>query len=90
MIATKRNYTTIDKEVLFMVYVINKFHHYIIGYQVFVYIDHVAIHYLMNKTMVSGRIIRWLFLLQEINVTIFDKPDKANVVANYLSRLTMR
>jgi len=42
----------------------------------------------MKKLVVSGRIIRWLLLLQEFNVNIVDKLGKANVVANFLSRLS--
>lgn len=41
----------------------------------------------MNKPMVSGRIIRWLLLLQEFNVSIIDKIGKDNMVVNFLSRL---
>ena len=41
----------------------------------------------MNKPLTSGRITRWLLLLQEFNITIVDKWGKSNVVANFLSRL---
>ena len=44
--------------------------------------------YLMNKPNTSGRIIIWLLLLQEFNSTILDKPQKHNVVAKFVSRLT--
>ena len=44
--------------------------------------------YLMNKIDVNGRVIRWLFLLQEFDITILDKLGKHNVVAYFLSRLT--
>ena len=70
-----------------MIFAINKFRHYIIGYEVFVHTDHSAIKYLMNKPLTSGRVTRWLLLLQEFNVTIVDRPGKSNVVADFLSRL---
>ena len=41
----------------------------------------------MNKIDVSRRIIRWLLLLQEFDLTIIDKPRKHNVVVDFLSRL---
>lgn len=66
---------------------INKFRHYIIGYQVYVHTDHDAIKYLMKKTDVSGRIIKWLLLLQQFYITIMDKPGKHNVVVYFLSIL---
>ena len=41
----------------------------------------------MNKTDVSGRIIRRLLLFQQFDITIMDKPGKHNVVVDFLSRL---
>ena len=57
------NYKVTKKELLVVVHSLNKFRHYIIGYQTFVHTDHVAIRYLMNKPDVNARIIRWLLLL---------------------------
>lgn len=81
------NYTTIEKEFLAMVYAINKFRHYNTSYKVFLHTNHVAIWYLMNKVVVGGRIIRWLLLWQEFDITIVDKPSKDNVVADFLYRI---
>ena len=41
----------------------------------------------MNKIDVSGRVVRWILLLQEFDLTIMDKLGKHNVVADFLSRL---
>ena len=41
----------------------------------------------MNKPTIIGKLARWLLLLQEFNITIVDKPRRANVVADYLSRI---
>ena len=43
----------------------------------------------MNKLDVNARIIRWLLLLQQFDLTIVDKPGKENVVADFLSRLVI-
>ena len=59
------NYTVTEKELLTVMHSLNKFRHYIIGYQTFVHIDRAAIKYLMNKPDVNARIIRWLLLLQQ-------------------------
>jgi len=69
------------------VYAINKFRHYIIGYEVFIHIDHSAIKILMNKPITNGRITRWFWLLKEFNITIVDRPRKENLVAYFLSRI---
>ena len=57
------NYTVTEKEFLAVVHALNKFQHYITGYQTFVHTDHATIRYLMNKPDVNARIIRWLLLL---------------------------
>ena len=43
----------------------------------------------MNKPDVNAHIIRWFILLQQLNLTIIDKPGKENVVANFLSRVNL-
>ena len=57
------NYTVTEKEFLALVHVVNKFRHYITGYDVFVHTDHSAIKFLMNKSITSGRVTRWILLL---------------------------
>ncbi len=51
------NYTVTKKELLAIVHSLNKFRHYITGYQTFVHTDHAAIRYLMNKLDVNTHII---------------------------------
>ena len=53
------NYTVTEKELLAMVYSINKFQHYITGYETFIYTDHSSIKLLMNKPITNGRITGW-------------------------------
>lgn len=59
----------------------------IIGYPTFVHTDHARIRYLMNKPVTPGHVTRWLLLLKEFQITIIDKPNKDNVVVDFLSRL---
>jgi hypothetical protein len=84
---TELNYTVTEKESLAVVHAIKKIHHYIIGYEIFVHIDHSAIRFLMNKPITNGRVTRWLLLLQEFNITLLDRPGKDNVVAEFLSQI---
>jgi hypothetical protein len=79
----KVNYTVTEKELLAVVHAINKFRHYIIGYQAFVHTDHSTIKFLMNKPVTNPRVTRWLLLLQEFNINIIDRPGKDNLVADF-------
>ena len=76
-----------EKELLAIVYALKFFWHYITSYSIYVQIDHATIKYLLKKPTITGRLTRWLLLLQEFDITIVDKPRKANVVADYLSRI---
>ncbi|XP_028181399.1 uncharacterized protein LOC114368281 [Glycine soja] len=81
------NYTTIEKEMLAIVYALEKFRSYLVGSKVIVYTDHAAIKYLLNKADSKPHLIRWILLLQEFDLVIRDKKGSENVVANHLSRL---
>ena len=80
-------YIVIEKELLVVIYALNKFRHYIIRYEIFVHTDHSTIKNMMNKPTISGRLARWFLLMQEFDITILDKANKANVVAKFLSQL---
>ena len=82
------NYTVIEKELLVVVHYLNKFRNYITGDQTLVHTDNVTIKYLMNELDVNARIIRWLSLLEQFDLTIVDKAWKENVVENFLLQLT--
>ena len=81
------NQTDTKKEFLAVIYAINKFCHYITGYEVFVHTDHLVIQYLMNKPITNARITIWILLLKEFNVIVIDQLGKENQVADFISRL---
>ena len=81
------NYTITKKELLVVVHAINKFRHYIKGYQDFVQADHSTIKFLMKKPITNPRVTWWLLLLQEFNINIIDRPGKDNLVVDFLSRM---
>ena len=86
MSVAERNYTTTEREALAVVYSCKKFRHYLLGYKVIFHTDHDSLKYLVNKPDLSGRIARWILLLQEFSYEVVVKPGKANVNADYLSR----
>ncbi len=70
-----------------MVYVLQKFKHFLLGYKFVFYVDHMALVYLVNKPQMLGRITRRLLLFLEYEFTIVYKLDRTHVVANVLSIL---
>nr|GEX75506.1 DNA-directed DNA polymerase [Tanacetum cinerariifolium] len=81
------HYTTIEKEMLAVVYAFEKFQTYLVLSKSIVYTDHSALKYLLNKQDVKPRFLRWVLLLQEFDITILDKKGSENLAADHLSRL---
>ncbi|XP_074300737.1 uncharacterized protein LOC141632048 [Silene latifolia] len=81
------NYATTEKELLAVVYALDKFRAYLVGSKVTVYTDHSALKHLLAKKEAKPRLIRWILLLQEFDLSIRDKSGAENVVADHLSRL---
>ena len=86
---TQRNYTTTEKELLAVVYALDKFRSYLIGSDIVIFTNHSALKYLLTKQNAKARLIRWVLLLQEFSIQIRDKKSVENVVADHLSRLTI-
>ena len=81
------NYTTTEKELLAVVFALEKFRSYLLGSKVLVYSDHAALKHLLSKKNTKPRLIRWILLLQEFDLKIRDKKGSENVVADHISRI---
>ncbi|CAL2256323.1 unnamed protein product [Prunus armeniaca] len=68
------NYSTTEKELLAIIFALEKFRSYLIGTKVIVFSDHAALRYLFQKKDAKPRLIR-------------DKKGSENVVVDHLSRL---
>ena len=80
------NYTTTEKELLAIVFAFDKFRVYLFDPKVTVYIDHLAIMYLISNKDAKLRLIKWILLLQEFDLEIIKKSTE-NQIADHLSRL---
>ena len=81
------SYTTTEKELLAVVFALEKFRSYLLASKVIVYSDHAALRHLLSKKDAKPRLIRWILLLQEFNLEIRDKKGSENSVADHLSRI---
>nr|GEV17954.1 reverse transcriptase domain-containing protein [Tanacetum cinerariifolium] len=69
------HYTMTEKEMLAVVYAFEKFRPYLVLSKSIVYTDHSALKYLLNKQDAKPRLLRWVLLLQEFDITIRDKKE---------------
>ena len=84
----EKNYSVTEREGLGMIYSVQKYRHYLLGYKFTFHVDHDALKYMVNKPQLSGRIARWVLLLQEFDFTVTVRPGKRHANADFLSRLS--
>nr|GFA15088.1 hypothetical protein [Tanacetum cinerariifolium] len=87
MTDVESNYTTTKKEMLFVVYVFEKFRSYLIMNKSIVHTDHSALKYLFAKKDAKARLLWWVLLLQEFNFKVLDTKRAENLTADHLSQL---
>ncbi|GJY49412.1 reverse transcriptase domain-containing protein [Tanacetum coccineum] len=87
MADAQAHYTTMEKELLAVVYAFKKFQPYLVLSKTIVYTDHSALKYLLAKQDAKPRLLWWVLLLQEFDVIIRDKKGAENLAADHLSRL---
>ncbi|RDX83971.1 Retrovirus-related Pol polyprotein, partial [Mucuna pruriens] len=81
------NYTTNEKELLAIVFALDKFCSYLLGSNIIIFSDHAVLRFLVKKLDTKPRLIRWMLLLQEFNIEIRDKKGAENFVVDHLSRI---
>jgi hypothetical protein len=57
------NYSTTEKELLAVVFALDKFISYLLGSKVLVYSDHATLKYLLSKKDAKSSLIQWILLL---------------------------
>ena len=85
----ERNYSTTEREALGMVFVLQKYRHYLLANPFIFYTDHQALKYLVNKPLHHGRICQWLLLFQEFELEVVVQPRRLNFRPNHFSRINM-
>lgn len=82
----EQRYSTSERELLSIVYAIEKFRPYIEGSHFTVVTDHSALKMLHKMKDPHGRLARWAMKLQQFSFDILHRPGKTNIVPDALSR----
>ncbi|KAK8623011.1 hypothetical protein V6N13_117907 [Hibiscus sabdariffa] len=84
------NYPTHDLELTAVVFALKIWRHYLYREKCYIYTDHKSLKYLLTQKELNLRQQHWLELLKDYDCQIEYHPGKANVVADALSRKTIK
>jgi len=84
--SAEKNYTMTEQEGLVVIFSLKKFRHYLLGYKAKIVTDHKALTYLVNKPNPSGRLARWLLLMEEFDIDIVHRPGRRHGNVDGLTR----
>lgn len=83
---SEQNYSTIEKELLAIVWATKYFRPYLYGRKFTIVTDHQPLRWLMSLKEPNSKLVRWRLKLEEFDYTIIHKPGKYNTNADALSR----
>lgn len=84
---SETNYSTIEKELLAIVWATKYFRPYLFGRKFQIVTDHRPLTWLMSLKEPNSKLIRWRLKLEEYDYTIIYKKGKRNTNADALSRI---
>ena len=88
LLQREKNYSTIERECLAIVFGIQKFHNFLYGQEFILETDHQPLKYLNQTEFQNGRVMRWSLALQPYRFTVRYIRGSQNVGADFLSRHT--
>jgi hypothetical protein len=83
----ERNYSTMEKECLAIIWGIRKFERYLQGVTFTLQTDHKPLTYLRSAKFVNSRIMRWAMYLQNFDMRVESIKGEDNIGADFLSRI---
>ena len=86
----EKNYPRHDLELAAIVFALKIWRHYLYGEKCFIYTDHKSLKYLPSQRELNLRQCRWMELIKDNDCMIDYHPEKANVVADALSRKSVQ
>ena len=87
---TEQRYSNIERELLAVVFALERLNHYTVGYRVKVETDHEPLTSIWKKSIASTstRVQRLLLRLLQYDIDIHYLPGKRNIIADALSRVS--
>jgi hypothetical protein len=89
LIERETRMSTVERELLAVVWSLNHFQQYTYGTKVHVYTDHNCLKWLQTMANHNPRLTRWALAIQRYNLQIHFTPGKLNTMADGLSRAYM-
>ena len=86
---TERNYSTIERECLAIVWSLQKFQKYLLGKKFMLLTDHKPLVAFNKKKISNAKVNRWAMQLADFQFEIKPIRGKDNVIADILSRMIM-
>ncbi|XP_067939845.1 LOW QUALITY PROTEIN: uncharacterized protein [Watersipora subatra] len=83
----ERNYSTIEKECLAIVWAVKKYLPYLYGVEFILQTNHQPLTYINRAKYENSRVMRWALYLQDYRMTVESIKGKDNVEADYMSRI---
>lgn len=85
----EKNWSTIERELLAILYGVTRFKHYLLGSEFTVITDHRPLQYLSRMSPHNSRLLRWSLILSQYPMTIKHRPGSQNINADALSRIEL-
>lgn len=85
--SAESNYSTIERELLAIVWAVKHYRSYLFGRKFKIITDHRPLTWLFNLKEPGSRLVRWRLKLEEYDYRIEYKPGKINSNADALSRI---
>eukprot|EP00745_Piridium_sociabile_P043738 TRINITY_DN8997_c0_g2_i9.p1 TRINITY_DN8997_c0_g2~~TRINITY_DN8997_c0_g2_i9.p1 ORF type:complete len:902 (-),score=147.63 TRINITY_DN8997_c0_g2_i9:1001-3472(-) len=86
LLQREKNYSTIERECLAIVWAVQKFIRFLWGVRFVLQTDHRPLTFLRSSSFKNARIMRWALSLQEFAFEVQPVPGPANTFADMLSR----
>ena len=86
LLPRERNYSTIERECLAVVWAVQRFEPYLYGRKFILEVDHEPLLSMKKGKVANGRVLRWALILQPYQYHVEAIKGKDNVGADFMSR----